>query len=59
MALKAQRRNEVSCHTIFYQIIWSAFKAIQIKATFEEVVFAQDGSNIKCSFEAVTLKTAS
>lgn len=58
VVLKAER-GDVSCHTIFYQIIWSAFKAIQIKATLGKVVFAWDGNNRKCPFEAVTLKTTS
>lgn len=44
---------------MFHQIIWSAFRVIQIKATLREVVFAQDGNKRKCPFEAVTLKTAS
>lgn len=55
VVLRAQR-GDASCHNIFQQIIWSAFKAIQIKATLGKAVFAQDG-NRKCPFEAVTLKT--
>lgn len=42
-----------------YQIIWYALKATQIKATLEKAVFAQDGSNRKHPFEAVTLITTS